>query len=94
MSTSSLLQIIFANLLPSTISLALAASIVAQLHKKNLHHLISYATGLLLAMALLNLLPEAAEGLEAQGASHTTTNTTATITTTALTKSLRVKMAG
>jgi zinc and cadmium transporter len=71
MSTSSLVQIIFANLLPSTISLALAASIVAQLHKKNLHHLISYATGLLLAMALLNLLPEAAEGLEAQGASHT-----------------------
>ncbi|MGL4766852.1 MAG: ZIP family metal transporter [Formosimonas sp.] len=67
-----LLNIIIANILPTLFSIALAGSAVFWLQKKGLNNLISFATGMLLSMALLHLLPEAAEGLEAQGAEHAT----------------------
>lgn len=67
---SILLQIIAANLLSTLISIVLAALAGIWLQKKGLHHLISFATGMLLAISLLHLLPEAAESLEAQNAPH------------------------
>lgn len=70
MSFQLLLQIIVANLLPTLLSLALATSIVGWLHKKGISHLISFTTGMLLAMAMLHFLPEAADELETQGAPH------------------------
>lgn len=69
---SVFLQIIAANILPALTSVALASTAVLWLQKKGLNNLISFATGMLLSMALLHLLPEAAEGLAAQGEPHDT----------------------
>ena len=69
---SLLFQIISAIILPTIASLSLATTAVFWLQKKGLNNLISFATGMLLSMALLHLLPEASEGLETQGQPHET----------------------
>ena len=67
MSLFLLLQIIAANLVATVLSMSLAAAAGVWLQRKVLQHLISLAAGTLLSMALLHLLPEAQEGLMAQG---------------------------
>lgn len=56
-----LLQIVLACLLGGVLSIAAAALIMFGLPKKWLAFTVSFSTGLLLAMALLHLLPEALE---------------------------------
>lgn len=65
-----LFQIIGANLISVAVSLFMAAAAGVWLYKKGAQNLVSLAAGALLAMALLRLLPEAQEGLMAQGLSH------------------------
>lgn len=67
MSLFLLLQIIAANLVATILSMSLAAAAGVWLQRKVLQHLISLAAGTLLSMALLHLLPEAQEGMMAQG---------------------------
>lgn len=67
MSLFLLLQIIAAHLVATVLSMSLAAAAGVWLQRKVLQHLISLAAGTLLSMALLHLLPEAQEGLMAQG---------------------------
>ncbi|AXF85273.1 Zinc transporter ZupT [Ephemeroptericola cinctiostellae] len=67
MSLFLLLQIIAANLVATVLSMSLAAAAGVWLQRKVLQHLISLAAGTLLSMALLHLLPEAQEGMMAQG---------------------------
>jgi len=57
-----LAQIILASLLGGVLSIAAAALIMFGLKKRWLSLSVSFSTGLLLAMALLHLLPEALEG--------------------------------
>ncbi|TDR32339.1 ZIP family metal transporter [Hydromonas duriensis] len=67
MSLPLLLHIMVANLVAIVTSLTLAAAAGVWLQRHVLQHLISLAAGTLLSMALLHLLPEAQEGLMAQG---------------------------
>lgn len=61
MSQPLLLQIVLACLLGGVLSVAAAALIMFGLPRKWLAFTVSFSTGLLLAMALLHLLPEAQE---------------------------------
>ena len=67
MSLFLLLQIIAANLVATVLSMSLAAAAGVWFQRKVLQNLISLAAGTLLSMALLHLLPEAQEGMMAQG---------------------------
>ena len=62
LSLPLLLQIILACLLGGALSIAAAALIMFGLPRRWITLTVSFSTGLLLAMALLYLLPEALEG--------------------------------
>ena len=57
-----LVQIVIASLLGGVLSLAVAASLTFGLPRHWLTRMVSFSTGILLATALLDLLPEALEG--------------------------------